>query len=388
MGVRRLLKVVTVAMTAALLPPSVGVGPASASGTQAEHWGSFFEGNGSEGRLVAPTPIALPGPVVQVATSNSTQYALLDDGSVYAWGLGGHGQLGDGGTANSLGVPVQVQFPPGVTIADLPTDVMPFDTGLAIDTTGHPWGWGLDSAGQLCLGNDAEHLTPVELPFSDVTAMAGAGGHALYDSGGTVYACGSNAHGDLGDGTTGPSRTPAEVEGLPTGDVTTLVASFNDSGALLANGTYFDWGYDAQGQLGDRKTGVASSVPVAVNLPLPVTQVAQGGSYSGNGQTLVMLADGSLRAWGDGQNGQLGDGATANHASPKELSPPPGVTYERLAAGAITSYAVSTTGDVYSWGGGGSGQIGNGGTGMELQPVQVETGVSLISATANDVVTS
>jgi len=37
--------------------------------------------------------VTLPGPVAQVATSNSTQYALLTNGSVYAWGLGNAGQL-------------------------------------------------------------------------------------------------------------------------------------------------------------------------------------------------------------------------------------------------------------------------------------------------------
>jgi alpha-tubulin suppressor-like RCC1 family protein len=48
---------------------------------------------------------------------------------------------------------------------------------------------------------------------------------------------------------------------------------------------------------------------------------------------------------------------------------------------------VSTSGDVYAWGQRGSGQIGNGKPTNQLTPVEVETGVSLISATAQDVVT-
>jgi alpha-tubulin suppressor-like RCC1 family protein len=63
------------------------------------------------------------------------------------------------------------------------------------------------------------------------------------------------------------------------------------------------------------------------------------------------------------------------------------VTYKLLASGASTSYAISTAGDVYSWGGSSSGQIGNGGTHVELTPVVVESGASSISSTALDVAT-
>jgi alpha-tubulin suppressor-like RCC1 family protein len=266
---------------------------------------------------------------------------------------------------------------------------MPYNTGLAIDTSGQAWGWGDDSAGQLCQGKTSEFLTPVKVPLPDVTATAtaGAGDHALYNSNGTLFACGGNQDGDLGNGTTSSSSMPVEVSALAGRHIKVLVASYHDSGALLANGHYFDWGYDGQGQLGDGTIGVSSSVPVLVHLPLSVTQVVQGGSYSDNGQTLVMLSDGSLRSWGDDQSGQLGDGHTTTQPSPIAFAPPPGVTYKLLASGASTSYAISTAGDVYSWGGSSSGQIGNGGTHVELTPVVVESGASSISSTALDVAT-
>jgi len=327
--------------------------------------------------------------VVEVASSNSTQYALLSDGTVYAWGYGDQGELGDGLTANSLTVPVQVQFPVGVKIAYLPTDAMPDDTAMAVDTDGNAWGWGFNAGGQLCLGNTNPQLVPVQLPLSDVSALAGAAGHALYDSHGTVYACGPNGYGTLGTGNLRGSTTPVEVSALAGDDVKVLVASVCNSGALLTDGTYFDWGCNDHGQLGDGTVGGQSDVPVEVPLPLPVTQVAQGGSKVGaNGQTLVMLSDGSLRSWGFDTGGQLGDGATSDQASPILFAPPPGVTYQLLATGGQTSYAVSTTGDVYSWGAGEGGAIGNGSTADEFTPVLVESGVSLISATALDIVTN
>jgi alpha-tubulin suppressor-like RCC1 family protein len=374
----------------AVLAGAVMVALASPAGAapldQATHWGSFF-GNGSShnDQLLTPTVVDLPGRVVEVATSNSTQYALMANGSVYAWGLGGAGQLGDGATADSFTTAVRVAFPTGVTIASLPTDAMPYNTGLAIDTAGNAWGWGLNGGGELCLGNDAPALVPVEVPLDDVTLASGAGDHTLFDTNGTVVACGANSYGQLGDGTTVSSRRAVTVLGLADQSVEALVTSASDSGALLADGTYLDWGYDGGGQLGDGVIGTNSSVPVTVSLPHPVTQVAQGASSLGNGQTLTLLSDGTLWAWGDDQFGQLGDDRRTTEPAPVQFSAPTGVTYTALATGADTSYAVSSTGVLYSWGDGAQGQLGNGGRSTALAPVAVASGVGLLSATALDV---
>jgi alpha-tubulin suppressor-like RCC1 family protein len=147
-----------------------------------------------------------------------------------------------------------VRFPPGVKIASIPTDVMPYDSALAVDTAGRAWGWGDNGGGELCQGNRRAYRTPVWLPLDHVTALAGASNHAVYDAAGTVYACGQNVAGDLGGGSTRSSTTPVRVAGLNGWRVTRLVAAFANSGALLADGAYFDWGYDAHGQLGDRRT--------------------------------------------------------------------------------------------------------------------------------------
>jgi alpha-tubulin suppressor-like RCC1 family protein len=364
---------------------TTGAGDVGATSTTVTHWGAFFGGD-THDQLLSPTAISLPGRVVTVASSNSDEYALLANGSVYAWGLGSEGELGNGGTVDSLTVPVRVAFPAGVKIATLPTDVMPYDTALAIDTTGQAWGWGYNEAGELCLGNTASQLVPTRLPFVNVTAIAGAGGHASYESNGVLLACGGNAGGVLGDGSTVSSTTPVTVKALNGRKVRALVSSFDNSGALLADGEYFDWGYDAQGQLGDGELGMNSAIPVEVKLPFPVKQVVQGGSFTNNGQTLVMLSDGSLRAWGNDESGQLGDQGTLNQPSPIVFDPPVGVTYKLLATGGGTSYAVSTVGNLYSWGSGGSGQIGNGGTATEFTPQLIGAGVGQISSTANNVV--
>ena len=370
-------------------PSSAGLPPAPPPGppSTVQHWGSFFGAGRGVNYDLATSPVAvrLPGTVTEVGTSNSTDYALLANGSLYAWGLGAQGELGDGGTANSFTEPVRVRFPAGVRIASIPADAMPYNTGLAVDTKGRAWGWGLNGGGELCLGNTRAYSTPVMLPLSHVTALAGASHHAVYEAHGTVYACGQNVAGDLGDGSRRSSTRPVRVAGLSGTPVTELVASFANSGALLADGEYLDWGYDANGQLGGGHAGRASDVPVLVQLPYPVRQVAEGGSIWNNGQTIVMLSDGSLWAWGADGAGQLGDGTTVSRASPVRIHPPSGVTYQSLATGSATTYAVSTTGEVYAWGTSFVGQVGNGLTGVTRTPVVVASGATMISSTANNV---
>jgi alpha-tubulin suppressor-like RCC1 family protein len=363
--------------------------PPERTTTTAEHWGSFFGGvTGNADTEATPTAISLPGAVSAVATSNSTQYALLSDGQLYAWGLGNVGQLGDGARTDSFTRPVRVQFPPGVTIARIPTDVMPFDTGLAVDTTGRVWGWGRNGGGDLCLGNTRVYTRPVELPLVHVTALAGASNHALYDAGGTVFACGQNVAGDLGDGSGRSTTRPVRVRDLDGHAVKSLVAAFANSGALLADGEYFDWGYNQKGQLGIGHVGGWSDVPVRVRLPMTVMQAVQGGSIWFNGQTLVMLSNGSLWAWGADDFCQLGNGHTRAQPSPGSVYPPTGITYRSIATGSATSYAISATGSVYAWGVGFLGQVGDGHTVTACHPVVVASGATAISATANDVVVS
>src|SRR6185312_15951811 len=140
--------------------------------------------------------------------------------------------------------------------------------GLAIDTRGNAWGWGTNPFGDaLCLGTQAPVLTPVKLPLRHVTAAAGAFGHGLYLADGRTVACGRNLLGELGDGTRRASSTPVTVK-LPRGArVVRLTASWANSGALLADGSYYDWGFNAQGQLGQGYLGGSSTVPLRVKLP-------------------------------------------------------------------------------------------------------------------------
>ncbi len=332
-----------------------------------------------------PTAVAgIKGTVVQIATSNSDGYALTASGSLWAWGVDSYGELGDGQTMPYVTRAVKVDFPAGVKIVALPNP-MPFDGALAIDSRGDAWGWGLNAASDLCLSGAAE-LRPKRIPLSDVTLATGALTHSLFDSHGHIYACGSGINGVLGNGTTTSSSTPTAVVGLPgTARVTALTSSWGDAGALLSNGAYYDWGYNAAGQLGDGTT-TNSDVPVHVQLPAPVRQVSQGGSGPTNGQTIAILTNGSVWAWGNNRRGQLGNGSTASADVPGRVHVPAGVTFVKVNSGGYACYAIDNTGRLWAWGGNQNGQLGTGSTALtDDYPVDVGIRLTQISSTASNV---
>jgi alpha-tubulin suppressor-like RCC1 family protein len=335
--------------------------------------------------LDKPTVVTgISGKVVQIATSNSDGYALTSNGTVWAWGVGSYGELGNGKTPAYDTTAVQVDFPAGIKVSSL-ANPMPFDGALAIDTNGHVWGWGLNGAGDLCLSGLTE-TRPRQIALSDVTLATGARTHSLFDSSGRVYACGDGEGGVLGDGSTTSSSKPVGIVGLPTNEnVTSLTSSWEGSGALLANGTYYDWGYNSSGQLGNGNR-TNSDVPVQVKLADPVRQVFQGGSGAKNGQSIAILLNGSVWAWGDNRQGQLGDGSRTSSDVPVRVEVPAGVMFSKVNSGGYSCYAIDGGGRLWAWGGNDNGQLGTGSTALvETKPVDVGVNLAQISSTASNV---
>ncbi len=339
----------------------------------------------SQLQLDKPTPVAgVAGQVAQIATSNSDGYALTSGGTVWAWGVASYGELGNGTTPAYSTRAVKVDFPAGVRITSL-ANPMPFDGALAIDSQGHAWGWGFNVNGDLCLSGIME-LRPSELSLQDVTLATGARTHSLFSSGGKVYACGSGQYGVLGTGSTASSSTPVPVVGLPsTARVTALTSSWEGSGALLSTGAYYNWGYNAAGQLGNGTTA-DSAVPVLVGLPEPVRQVFQGGSGAKNGQTVAILADGSVWSWGDNDRGQLGVGTRMSSDVPLRVEVPRGVAFVKVSSGGYASYAIDHLGRLWAWGDNRSGQLGTGSSPtIATKPISVGIRLTQISSTAQNV---
>lgn len=365
---------------------SITSGAMPAAGPAVYRWG-VVGNKGKIAKLELDRPaviVGITGRAVQVATSNSDGYALTSAGQVYGWGVNSYGELGTGQVTPYQTRAVRVRFPSGVKITSL-ANPMPFDAGLAIDSAGHAWGWGLNGAGDLCLPN-LVYSRPQQIPLSNVTLATGARTHALFDSNGSVYACGSGDAGELGTGSTASTSTPAPVTGLPDGvKVAALASSWEGSGALLGDGAYYDWGYNADGQLGDGTT-TDSAVPVEVKLPSPMVQVFQGGSGPTNGQTIAILKNGSVWTWGDNDRGQLGTGSTTNAATPVKVHVPSGVTFVTVSSGGFASYAIDKAGRLWAWGDNRNGQLGLG-TSHPMQVLPVDVGIHLtqVSSTAQNV---
>ncbi len=348
-------------------------------------WGNYFGGP----TQILRTPRAMTGlaHVVAIDASNSSNYALEcaggtgncpSDGTVVAWGDGGHGQLGDGMTSNSQKTVRQVVFPLGVHIVSIGEAR---NEGFAIDATGQAWGWGNNGHGSLCLGNTAMQTSPVMIPdLTSVTAVQGGQDHVLWlTSGGKVMACGIGTSGQLGTGKTKSSTVPVTVVGLS--NIVQITAGNTSSGAIDSLGRVYMWGFSRQGQTGVTSSKLVSS-PTRVHLPLPAIALSAGGDIVGNGHTIAILSDHSVYAWGDDSNGQLGDGMRTNEFSPVPVDLPAGLVFTSAAAGGNSSLALDTNGDVYAWGGGSEGQLGAGNLSRSLIPLKIDSGVDMISATA------
>jgi alpha-tubulin suppressor-like RCC1 family protein len=359
---------------------------AATPGSSVYRWGVVGnKGAISQLQLQTPTAIAgIHGRVVQIATSNSDGYARTSTGAVYGWGVNSYGELGDGQVTPYETKAFKVEFPAGVTITSL-ANPMPFDGALAIDSAGHAWGWGLNAADDLCLSGLVEKV-PQQLPLSEVSLATGARTHALIDAHGTVYACGSGDAGELGNGSTASASTPTPVVGLPKGvGVTALTSSWEGSGALLGNGDYYNWGYNAAGQLGNGST-TNSALPVKVPLPDPVAQVFQGGSGPKNGQTIALLRNRSVWTWGNNDRGQLGIGSRTDSAVPVRVHVPKHVVFVSVSSGGYATYGIDQTGRLWAWGDNRSGQLGTGSSSeLATLPVEVGTFLTQVSSTAQNV---
>ena len=154
-----------------------------------------------------------------------------------------------------------------------------------------------------------------------------------------------------------------------------VVAGDNYSVALKTDGTIFAWGDNSQGQLGDGSQ-ITRLSPVAVTGLSDVIAIAAGSLH-----TLAVKRDGSVWSWGSNGSGQLGDGTTTTRLAPVQI--PNFTDVVAVAAGASHSVALKKDGSVWSWGSNASHQLGNGAVGgQQLSPAQVVgiTGASQIAA--------
>ncbi|WP_309478866.1 RCC1 domain-containing protein [Brevibacillus agri] len=119
----------------------------------------FFSFQTRPNNTPSPTKIGTLANIVSVAAGSGSGYALDVDGKVYAWGYNGYGQLGDGTSTNRL-QPVQV--------TDL-TDIEEISSGsyayhvLARKKDGTIYAWGRGNYGQVGNGTTSNSNKPVKI---------------------------------------------------------------------------------------------------------------------------------------------------------------------------------------------------------------------------------
>ena len=349
-------------------------------------WGDngFGElGNGTTTASPSPAVVGNLSNVVTIADGccdDEFGLALKSDGTVWAWGANGVGELGNATTVSSS-TPVQVSGLAGVT--DIAAN---WDHALAVKSDGTVWAWGYNGNGELGNGTTTNSTTPVQvcsppptqICLSNVIAVAAGDSESMaLKSDGTVWVWGYNGNGQLGIGTTSPSQqtTPVQVNGLS--GVLAIAAGNGDSLVLKGDGTVWGWGYNLDGRLGNGTT-TSSTTPVQTSGLSGVIAIA-----AGDGVSLALKSDGSVWAWG---SGSLGNGTTAGSTIPTQVQSLSGVT--AIAAGSSYSLALKSDSTVWAWGNNGSGQLGIGTTSPltpVTTPVQVNNLSSVTAIAAGDI---
>ena len=289
---------------------------------------------------------------------SSSSYLIDTNGMVFSWGANSVGQLGIGGTIDATQV-MSVPFPAGVTGWNEVAGGSSF--ALAVSSGGRVYSWGQNSSGQLGLGNTNNQLAPLLVPFSaNITAWhvaAGSTHSLLLDSFGRLYSWGSNAYGQLGNGTTNAQMLPQPVS-LPSG-VTSWSAIAAGDGFSLAignNGNVYAWGRNNLGQLGNTTiTNSAVPIRVAITNNSGWKTIAAGGFHA-----MALSHGGQLFSWGLDLYGELGYITTNTFQSSASSVPiPAGVSaWQGMALGQRFSLALASDGSLYAWGNNSLGGLG------------------------------
>jgi hypothetical protein len=248
-------------------------------------WGKSGDG------IESPVPVAKGGlsGVKALEAGEEFSLALLENGTVLAWGSNGSGRLGNG-TETASEAPVAVcavgeTAPCAKVLEGVKAIAAGQNWGLAVLENGTAVTWGSNSSGRL--GNGTETSSSVPVVVCAVGALA-----------------------------------PCTEESKQLKEVTAVGGSENHSMALLKNGTVGDWGANGQGQLGNG-TEVSSTTPVAVCAVgetagctkhlSGVTAIADGGE---SGASYALLESGNVVDWGEGGEHELGDGRAEKSSTP------------------------------------------------------------------------
>jgi regulator of chromosome condensation len=290
-------------------------------------------------------PQAVPGwtDVVSIAGSDYTTFAVKADGTVWVYGKGHIGSLGDGDlSTHSVAVPQRV---PGLTDARSVHVVGSAVFVVRSDGTVLGWGENLLAHGGRTDGGGlrGDVATPIPVGGLDdvVTITGGDGLVAIAVRGdGAVLGWGFGAGAILGRP---GGRQPYTVR-----DAGCVVSAASAGSAVVvatADGEARAWGNNGHGLLARETSRRSTKDSVTVSGPVGVVQVAGGRHIA-----YALDATGGVWAWGRGAHGALGDGDASDHvsAAPTRIAGLPPVRW--IGATGQAAFAIDSDGGLWGWG--------------------------------------
>jgi len=300
-------------------------------------------------------------PVASLATARYTSYAVLTDGTVRVWGQSTVGSLGDG-QWNSPNVSVATTATVLSGVKQLFGSPFGGASYCYVNNTTDVLCWGYNEYGQLGDGTTNARYTPVTVSSNATAASIGNGSTCLLENDRSVRCAGLNSSGQLGRGTTTNATTFADIS-VSNQAFVEVAAGASTVCARRDDNLLYCWGSNAYGQIGNGTSGTNVLTPVSLDLSGVVELAAGESHFCGR------KADGTVWCWGRNFSGQLGDGTTTNRTTAVKVT---GIsTAVEIAASYGTTCARLADETVKCWGMDSYGQTGSG-TGIDqLTPVTV-----------------
>ena len=292
---------------------------------------------------------------------------LNDNGTVWCFGNGSYGQLGNSQNEESNFIPVQVRFANGTALTDVSKVVAGAYHTCALRDDGTVWCWGANGYGQLGINSStggsnfpARVVDVNSNVLTEVIDITSSGYHTCVLKGdGTVWCWGWNYYGQIGDGTTTDSyaatQATKEDESFLT-DITAVSAGRAHTCALAANGTVWCWGYNSDGRVGD---GTAVRRSRAVQVKKSESEYLNGvvRLVVGPSSSWAITGDGSVYCWGSNYYGQLG--VEVGDSSPYAVLMT-ALDVSEIFSGTYSTFAIAKDGYTYVWGTNQYGHLGLG----------------------------
>ena len=268
------------------------------------------------------------GGIEQVSLGEQHSCALNVGGQVFCWGAKANGVLGHGVSESGIqGSPIQVKSLNGLSVLG---GIEQISSGrkhtCALKYDGSVYCWGLGESGRLGNGDDLNESStlPVQVKGPNGNGFLGAivrlntgGNHtcALNEKG-IVYCWGQGSNGQLGSELFANSNVPVKVleGGRALEDIKDIAAGLLHTCAIKKGGQVLCWGFGESGRLGyDEYSSSSTPVFVAsgagVTVPLNLSRHRISEKISGLGlHHCALHKDGTAHCWGNGTDGQLGSG--------------------------------------------------------------------------------